>query len=106
MTLFKETIEQNMKLDKPIDKHLSLKSDNFYDLRRLKEVIHMETGLNASYSELTNISIMVFIDLINTMNDDLKESETLANLTEVLFNYRKGNELFENTNLVLDISRR
>lgn len=104
MTLFKETTRQN-KPDKLIDKHLTLKSDNLYNLRELKEVIQMEKGLNATYSELTNISIIIFTNLIKAMNEDLKENETIANLTEVLFNYRKGNELFENTNLILDISK-
>lgn len=89
-----------------IDKHLTLRADNIYNIRDLKDISQLENQINLTYSDVANISLILFFNLIHEMNKNFNETETLAILKQVMINYRKDTELFEGTNLILDISKK
>lgn len=88
-----------------IDKHLNLRADNLYNIRDLKDISQLENEINITYSDVANISLILFFNLIKEMNKKFNETETLAILKQVIINYNEGKELLEATNLILDISK-
>lgn len=88
-----------------MDKHLNLRADNFYNIRDLKDISQLENGINITYSDVANISLIFFFNLIKEMNKKFNETETLAILKQLTINYYDGKELLEATNLILDISK-
>lgn len=88
-----------------IDKHLNLRADNLYNIRDLKDISQLENGINITYSDVANISLIFFFNLIKEMNKKFNETETLAILKQLTINYYDGKELLEATNLILDISK-
>lgn len=88
-----------------MDKHLNLRADNLYNIRDLKDISQLENGINITYSDVANISLIFFFNLIKEMNKKFNETETLAILKQLTINYYDNKELLEATNLILDISK-
>lgn len=88
-----------------MDKHLNLRADNLYNIRDLKDISQLENGINITYSDVANISLIFFFNLIKEMNKKFNETETLAILKQLTINYYDDKELLEATNLILDISK-
>ena len=101
--LFKEIIKTNN--NNLVDKHLNLKSETLQNIRNLKDVCKLEHNINLTYSDVANISLIFFFNLIKEMNKKFNETETLAILKQLTINYYDGKELLEATNLILDISK-
>lgn len=88
-----------------IDKHLNLRADNLYNIKDLKDISQLENNINITYSDVANISLILFFNLIQDMNKKFNETETLAILKQLTINYNEDKELLEATNLILDISK-
>lgn len=88
-----------------MDKHLNLRADNLYNIRDLKDISQLENGINITYSDVANISLIFFFNLIKEMNKKFNETEMLAILKQLTINYYDDKELLEATNLILDISK-
>ena len=88
-----------------IDKHLNLRADNLYNIKDLKDILQLENNINITYSDVANISLILFFNLIQDMNKKFNETETLAILKQLTINYNEDKELLEATNLILDISK-
>lgn len=101
--LFKEIIKTNN--NNLVDKHLNLKSETLQNIRNLKDVCKLEHNINLTYSDVANISLILFFNLIKEMNHKFNETETVIIFKQMLINYSKDTELLKDTKLILDISK-